>query len=83
MKTYTEWLLQHIFPCFYVSNHVSFYSERSCDSRFVTDLALYRGSLLVFIFLGAGRKDSRSVAYFTLLSTGLKKKTRVSYVKNN
>lgn len=42
------------------------------------DLALYRGSLIVFIFLGAGRKDSR---YFTLLSTGLKKKQGLAMLK--
>ena len=28
------------FPRFYLSNRVSFYPERSPDSRFVTDLAL-------------------------------------------
>ena len=64
------------FPCFYLSNHVSFYPKRSSDSRFVTDLAL-EGLFDCFYFLsgGRGKKDSRSIAYFKLLSTGLKKKT--------
>lgn len=56
MKTYTaEWLLQHIFPVFICPIMFLFIlNEALIQDLWLT--WLYRGSLIVFISLGAGEE---------------------------